>query len=191
LTCSPRSLFLAIIHAIAHIVNYSLDGTEAALELLFTTERDQGWVAGLAGLTGIIALAIFLVLGLASMSCVRRSRHFEAFYWTHKLYAPLLVLLILHAPLMWKFLIGALVLHGIELIALAKNSSTATVIERVSEAVLPRVSLSFPSLLLIDCFSAGCRASRRHDQADDSQTASLQLPPRRVRVHPHPRAGPL
>lgn len=57
-----------------------------------------GLVASKRGLTGAVWLATFAVMWLFSLSAVRKSKHFELFYFTHLLYVPWLVLALLHAP---------------------------------------------------------------------------------------------
>jgi len=55
------------------------------------------------GLTGTLLLGISTVMWIAALRWIRRTRRFEIFYYTHLLYLPWLVLLIVHAPhaLVW------------------------------------------------------------------------------------------
>ncbi|XP_057579295.1 NADPH oxidase 5 [Hippopotamus amphibius kiboko] len=101
---------LSLVHSVAHVVNFALRAqTEASpfqfWELLLTTRPGIGWVCGLASPTGVALLLLLLLMSACSSSCVRRSGHFEVFYWTHVSYLPMWLLLILHGPNFWKWLL--------------------------------------------------------------------------------------
>jgi predicted ferric reductase/Ca2+-binding EF-hand superfamily protein len=55
------------------------------------------------GLTGLVLLGLFSVMWFFSLAFVRRTSHFELFYFTHLLYLGWLALAIAHAPsfLLW------------------------------------------------------------------------------------------
>jgi NAD(P)H-flavin reductase len=57
----------------------------------------------LRGSTGLVLLGVLAVMWVFSLSFVRRSKHFELFYFTHLLYLAWLGLAIAHAPsfLLW------------------------------------------------------------------------------------------
>ncbi|XP_064373790.1 NADPH oxidase 5 [Dromaius novaehollandiae] len=58
---------------------------------------------GTVVLSGLV-LQLLLATTLAfSNACVRRSGHFELFYWTHLCYVPVWALLLLHGPNFWKW----------------------------------------------------------------------------------------
>ncbi|CAF4424295.1 unnamed protein product, partial [Rotaria magnacalcarata] len=99
---------LAIIHTIAHIANFARRDDHSWASYMFTTRPDVGWVGGFASLSGIILCIILAAIVICSMQWIRRGGHFEVFYWTHLLYLPFYVFLILHAQYFWKWIIGPL-----------------------------------------------------------------------------------
>ncbi|KAL1449324.1 hypothetical protein WDU94_000520 [Cyamophila willieti] len=88
------------LHTVMHLLNFSLnvlgDGVInkrglSLTEWLFTSRPGLfGLISGWANPTGTF---------------VRKSGSFEVFYWTHLLYVPFWVLLILHCPNFWKWVI--------------------------------------------------------------------------------------
>uniref|UniRef100_A0A8D2Q7V2 NADPH oxidase 5 n=1 Tax=Varanus komodoensis TaxID=61221 RepID=A0A8D2Q7V2_VARKO len=101
---------LAVAHSGAHVANFvrssrAEDG-RSLWEYLLTTRPGIGWVHGTASLTGLaLQLLVGLVL-LCSSTFVRRSGHFEVFYWTHLSYILIWALLIVHGPNFWKWLVA-------------------------------------------------------------------------------------
>ncbi|CAF4720726.1 unnamed protein product [Rotaria socialis] len=73
-----------------------------------------GWVNGFAPLSGIILLLILVTMAICSMQWVRSGGHFGIFYWTHLLYLPFYVFLILHARDFWKWIVGPLSIFLLE-----------------------------------------------------------------------------
>lgn len=47
-----------------------------------------GWVGGAAGLTGVLLLAMLVVMVACALPCVRKNGFFEVFYWSHHLFVP-------------------------------------------------------------------------------------------------------
>jgi predicted ferric reductase len=83
-----HTLFVvAVLHALAFGFAYANGHT--GISGIFATKR---------GLTGAIWLGTFAVMWAFSLSVVRKSKHFELFYFTHLLYVPWLLLALLHAP---------------------------------------------------------------------------------------------
>lgn len=80
---------LAVVHAGCFVVAYAGGHSQSPLVELLTTSR---------GLTGFSLLAVFGVMWLFALGFVRRTRHFELFYFTHLLYVAWLALAIAHAP---------------------------------------------------------------------------------------------
>ena len=75
-----------------------------------------GLIPGIANPTGVILIIVLTVMVICSMPQVRRSGHFEAFAWTHYLYWAYWILLILHAPDFWKWIVGPGVIFLLEMI---------------------------------------------------------------------------
>ncbi|XP_072471291.1 NADPH oxidase 5 isoform X2 [Notamacropus eugenii] len=99
-----------VIHTTAHVVNFVRlsqleDSPFQFWEYLLTTRPGIGWVHGTASLTGIVLQLLIFIMLVCSCSFVRRSGHFEVFYWTHLSYIFVWVLLILHGPNFWKWLL--------------------------------------------------------------------------------------
>ncbi|XP_064645176.1 NADPH oxidase 5-like [Lineus longissimus] len=102
------AFILSVVHTVAHIGNFANAVRTKAVnftlvECLFTTRPGIGWVAGMASISGWVLLVIFIILVICSLPVIRRSGHFEVFYWTHMLYVPFWVMCILHAPDFWKW----------------------------------------------------------------------------------------
>ncbi len=79
---------LAIGHGIARIVSFAKQTRRPFIDELLAME----------GLTGLIALVLIAVMWWFARERIRRTRHFELFYFTHLLYLPLLMVAIVHAP---------------------------------------------------------------------------------------------
>jgi predicted ferric reductase/Ca2+-binding EF-hand superfamily protein len=92
-----QTLFaLALAHAACSMVAYANGHADAPLShLVFGT---------LIGASGAALLLVFAVMWAFSLAFVRRTRHFELFYFTHLLYVAWFVLAAVHAP---SFLIWA------------------------------------------------------------------------------------
>ncbi|XP_008574071.1 PREDICTED: NADPH oxidase 5 [Galeopterus variegatus] len=110
---------LSLVHTVAHVVNFALQAQSEASpfrfwELLLSTRPGIGWVYGSASPTGVTLLLLLLLMFACSSSCVRRSSHFEVFYWTHLSYLPMWLLLILHGPNFWKWLLVPGILFFLE-----------------------------------------------------------------------------
>ncbi|CAF4235310.1 unnamed protein product [Rotaria sp. Silwood2] len=81
---------------------------------MFTTHPKIGWIHGSASITGIILCVILGTMVVCSMRWVRRAGHFQVFYWTHLLYCPFFVCLIIHASGFWKWVIAPLTVFALE-----------------------------------------------------------------------------
>lgn len=81
---------LGVAHGGALVASYAIGHPAGSMaKWLFSTER---------GLTGIALVAIVAVMWVFALSVVRRSRHFELFYFSHLLYLAWFPLAVLHAP---------------------------------------------------------------------------------------------
>ena len=60
------------------------------------TFKVNGLIDGWANPTGVLLVMIFLVIAVGAHPGIKKKGHFEIFYWTHLLYLPFMLLLILH-----------------------------------------------------------------------------------------------
>uniref|UniRef100_A0A3B3V2I7 NADPH oxidase 5 n=1 Tax=Poecilia latipinna TaxID=48699 RepID=A0A3B3V2I7_9TELE len=101
-------LFFTLVHTAAHIINFarkSQSGGFSLWEYLLTTRPGIGWVKGTASLTGVILQLLICLMVFCSSTFVRRSGHFEVFYWTHLSYIWVWILLIIHCANFWKWFV--------------------------------------------------------------------------------------
>ncbi|KAM6060360.1 NADPH oxidase 5-like [Theristicus caerulescens] len=100
-------LALAAVHTGAHVANFSRlarqDGRHALAEYLLSARPGVGGLGGTASQTGLALQGLLAAMLAFSSPCVRRSGHFEVFYWTHLSYISVWTLLILHGPHFWKW----------------------------------------------------------------------------------------
>ena len=77
------------------------------LASMFTTARGQGWIMGSAPITGVILLVVFAVMFICALQCVRhRAGCYKLFFYTHLLFWPIFVLLVIHSREFWKWVVG-------------------------------------------------------------------------------------
>ncbi|KAF4094902.1 NADPH oxidase 5 [Onychostoma macrolepis] len=102
-------LIFTIVHTGAHVVNFACmsqnDGMYQLWEYLFTIRPGIGWVKGTASITGIILQVLICLMVVCSSTFVRRSGHFEVFYWSHLSYVWVWALLIVHCANFWKWFV--------------------------------------------------------------------------------------
>uniref|UniRef100_A0A3B5MBY3 NADPH oxidase, EF-hand calcium binding domain 5 n=1 Tax=Xiphophorus couchianus TaxID=32473 RepID=A0A3B5MBY3_9TELE len=101
-------LFFTLMHTAAHIINFarkSQSGGFSVWEYLLTTRPGIGWVKGTSSLTGVILQLLICLMVFCSSTFVRRSGHFEVFYWTHLSYIWVWILLIIHCANFWKWFV--------------------------------------------------------------------------------------
>uniref|UniRef100_A0A4W3IC88 NADPH oxidase 5 n=1 Tax=Callorhinchus milii TaxID=7868 RepID=A0A4W3IC88_CALMI len=100
---------LTVVHSNAHVINFvtlTRGGSSYRLwEYLLTTRPGIGWVYGTASITGIVLQLLIVVMLICSSTFVRRSGHFEVFYWTHLSYIWVWALLVLHCSNFWKWFV--------------------------------------------------------------------------------------
>uniref|UniRef100_A0A8C6XT15 NADPH oxidase 5 n=1 Tax=Naja naja TaxID=35670 RepID=A0A8C6XT15_NAJNA len=100
---------LTILHMGAHVINFvrlsQAKGGYHLWEYLFTTRPGIGWIRGTASLTGLLLQLLISLMLVCSTPLVRRSGHFEVFYWTHLFYIPIWALLIIHGANFWKWFV--------------------------------------------------------------------------------------
>ncbi|XP_072241414.1 NADPH oxidase 5 [Leuresthes tenuis] len=99
-----------LVHTAAHVINFVLSQQSeqsgfSLWEYLLTTRPGIGWVKGTASLTGVVLQLLILLMVFCSSTFVRRSGHFEVFYWSHLSYIWVWVLLIIHCANFWKWFV--------------------------------------------------------------------------------------
>lgn len=104
------------VHTLMHLLNFGtiviydemLNENNYTMSEWMLTDRPAkfGLIDGYANPTGIILIFILAVMTMCSMPFVRRGGCFEIFYWSHLLYIPFWILLILHGPNFWKWFVG-------------------------------------------------------------------------------------
>jgi NADPH oxidase 5 len=76
------------------------------VEFFFTSRPGLfGLIGGWANPTGFLLITILMIMFICSLPFVRRGGSFEVFYWTHLLYLPFFVLVILHGPNFYRWFI--------------------------------------------------------------------------------------
>uniref|UniRef100_A0A8C6PN90 NADPH oxidase 5 n=1 Tax=Nothobranchius furzeri TaxID=105023 RepID=A0A8C6PN90_NOTFU len=101
-------LCFTVVHTAAHVANFGvllLKGEFGLWEYLLTTRPGIGWVKGTASLTGVVLQLLVFLMVFCSSTFVRRSGHFEVFYWTHLSYIWVWILLIIHCANFWKWFV--------------------------------------------------------------------------------------
>ncbi|XP_062819213.1 NADPH oxidase 5 [Anolis carolinensis] len=105
--CSVAAL--SVLHTGAHVANFvrlsQTNDTFYLWEYLFTTRTGIGWVYGTASVTGLALQLLIGLMSVCSSTFVRKSGHFEVFYWTHLSYVFIWTLLIIHGPNFWKWFV--------------------------------------------------------------------------------------
>ncbi|XP_066970479.1 NADPH oxidase 5-like [Macrobrachium rosenbergii] len=100
--------FLSILHTLFHLANFVNLSEATGISMatyIWDTSLGIGWIGGLANPTGVALLVILTIIVAFSHRIVRKSGYFEVFYWTHLLSLPFWVLLVLHGPNCWKWLL--------------------------------------------------------------------------------------
>jgi NADPH oxidase 5 len=108
-------VFYGSLHTVMHIINFSFyviydpvinADNYSLLEFFFTSRPGLfGLIPGWANPTGFLLIIILMVMFICSLPFVRRGGSFEVFYWTHLLFVPFWILVILHGPVFWKWFI--------------------------------------------------------------------------------------
>jgi hypothetical protein len=91
---------------------------------MFTTSAGIGWIGHLAPITGDILVVLLMIMFIFSLQCIRqRSGFYRLFHYTHLLFWPMFILLVIHAQNFWKWAIGPRLLLFLEKIYLLKRYS--------------------------------------------------------------------
>ncbi|XP_059190334.1 NADPH oxidase 5 [Centropristis striata] len=106
-----------LLHTTAHVFNFVQLSEHSEFQLweyLLTTRPGIGWVKGTASVTGVILQVVICLMVLCSSTFVRRSGHFEVFYWSHLSYVWVWSLLMVHCANFWKWFVAPGVLFLVE-----------------------------------------------------------------------------
>ncbi|KAM3609843.1 uncharacterized protein V6R79_021280 [Siganus canaliculatus] len=101
-------LCYTLLHTTAHVLNFvqlADRGDFSLWEYLLTTRPGIGWVKGTASVTGVVLQVVICLMVLCSSTFVRRSGHFEVFYWSHLSYVWVWSLLMIHCANFWKWFV--------------------------------------------------------------------------------------
>uniref|UniRef100_A0A4W6FYZ2 NADPH oxidase 5 n=1 Tax=Lates calcarifer TaxID=8187 RepID=A0A4W6FYZ2_LATCA len=101
-------LCFTLVHTTAHIFNFGTNTHTVNLsspEYLLTTRPGIGWVKGTASVTGVVLQVVICLMVLCSSTFVRRSGHFEVFYWSHLSFVWVWSLLMVHCANFWKWFV--------------------------------------------------------------------------------------
>uniref|UniRef100_A0AAV2L1C1 Uncharacterized protein n=1 Tax=Knipowitschia caucasica TaxID=637954 RepID=A0AAV2L1C1_KNICA len=129
-------LSYTLLHTCAHLFNFaklSESGKFLFWEYVFTTRPGIGWVKGTASLTGVVLQALIFLMVVCSMTFVRRSGHFEVFYWSHLSYIWVWTLLVIHCANFWKwFVVPGVVFLLEKIIGMARSRMGSLYIAEVN-----------------------------------------------------------
>jgi hypothetical protein len=89
---------------------------------IFTTAAEAGWAWHSAAITGDILCVLLFIMVICSLQCIRqRSGCYQLFRYTHLLFWPIFILLVIHARDFWKWVIGPMTLFFLEKIYLCRR----------------------------------------------------------------------
>uniref|UniRef100_A0A3B4BQ74 NADPH oxidase, EF-hand calcium binding domain 5 n=1 Tax=Pygocentrus nattereri TaxID=42514 RepID=A0A3B4BQ74_PYGNA len=111
-------LVFSVAHTMAHIMNFihltQVHESYQLWEYVFTTRPGIGWVKGTASITGVVLQVLICLMVVCSSTFVRRSGHFEVFYWSHLSYIWVWALLIIHCTNFWKWFVAPGIIFLVE-----------------------------------------------------------------------------
>ena len=130
----------AMIHTFGHVIHFAThtEGNQSDFYVnrmrigiflehswvasMFTLSAEVGWVGYSAPITGDILFVFLLIMVICSFQCIRqRTGCFQLFRYTHYLFWPIFILLVLHAEHFWKWAIGPMSLFCLEKLFLCKR----------------------------------------------------------------------
>ncbi|OQV13433.1 NADPH oxidase 5 [Hypsibius exemplaris] len=105
-----------------HCLEEERVGNLTYTDFLFSTKNDIGWISGahITSITGWPIIIAYVIIFFCSLAVVRRSGLFEIFFFTHLLYIPFMILLILHSDKFWKFIIVPGTIYILEKISMTR-----------------------------------------------------------------------
>ncbi|MDY6784107.1 MAG: EF-hand domain-containing protein [Cyanobacteriota bacterium] len=112
----------AVVHTIAHFLNYSTLSSPFFSNLLGTK----------AGLSGFLLLIVFTVMWVTAQAPIRKGGHFVLFYVAHMGYIFWFILMLIHGPVFWKWALVPLIGFGVEQILRWSNTKKPTPVKNAS-----------------------------------------------------------
>ncbi|KAL7857651.1 hypothetical protein AOLI_G00177530 [Acnodon oligacanthus] len=111
-------LVFSVAHTMAHVMNFihltQVHESYQLWEYVFTTRPGIGWVKGTSSITGVMLQVLICLMVVCSSTFVRRSGHFEVFYWSHLSYIWVWALLIIHCTNFWKWFVAPGIIFLVE-----------------------------------------------------------------------------
>ncbi|UJR38252.1 hypothetical protein I4U23_030925 [Adineta vaga] len=117
----------AMVHSLGHTIHFATHTEELSWpRAMFTTAAEIGWVGHSAPITGDILFVLLMIMFIFALQCIRqRSGFYFLFQYTHYLFWPIFILLVIHAPDFWKWAIGPMTLLFLEKIYSLKRYSSS------------------------------------------------------------------
>ncbi len=116
---------LAVVHTVAHFLNYSTLPTPFLQNLLGTK----------AGLSGFLLLLVFTVMWVTAQAPIRQGGKFALFYIAHMGYGLWFILALIHGPVFWQWVLFPVLGFVIELFIRWRTTKDATFV--VNATLLP------------------------------------------------------
>jgi NADPH oxidase 5 len=116
---------LAIVHTLAHFLNYTTLPVPFA-QSLFETK---------AGLSGFLLLLVFAIMWVTAQDPIRKGGQFALFYLAHMGYGLWFILALIHGPVFWQWVLFPVLGFAIELVIRWRTTKEATFV--VNASLLP------------------------------------------------------
>lgn len=114
-----RALFgFSLVHTAAHLTNYALHSPLGVWGSLSGTS---------AGQTGLALLVVTVVMWALALPAIRRTGHFEVFWFSHVAYVGWAALALLHGPVFWKWALVPLVAFALQKLAQKVGARRTTI----------------------------------------------------------------
>jgi len=117
-TCPPETIDKAAGVVYCQLCNVTAGGGPWNYYDWILTSKPHvfGLMPGWANPTGVALIAILTTMVICSMPFVRRGGYFEVFYFSHLQYNAYWILLIMHAPEFWKWILAPGIIFLLEII---------------------------------------------------------------------------
>lgn len=116
---------LAVVHTVAHFLNYTTLPVPFLQSLLGTK----------AGLSGFLLLVVFAIMWVTAQAPIRQGGKFALFYIAHLGYGLWFILALIHGPVFWQWVLFPGIGFLIELVIRWRTTKDATFV--VNAALLP------------------------------------------------------